>query len=169
MEGTHTCKTKSRRWCYGCLWSSFQPAHIVAGKKYPIIDYIYPGPQGGSVGSWAFTASKGDNNALAELGAYVLVLEGTSNPYRSKSFHDMSYGNMSINTLPDQIAAIKQLAATYPIDVDKVGIWGIQAEALQLLQLCSDIQISLKWGSQNRVIMITVTMKMTGVKGITDL
>lgn len=106
---------------YGLL---FQPAHIVAGKKYPIIDYIYPGPQGGSVGSWAFTASKGDNNALAELGAYVLVLEGTSNPYRSKSFHDMSYGNMSINTLPDQIAAIKQLAATYPIDVDKVGIWG---------------------------------------------
>lgn len=106
---------------YGLL---FQPAHIVAGKKYPIIDYIYPGPQGGSVGSWAFTASKGDNNALAELGAYVLVLEGTSNPYRSKSFHDMSYGNMSINTLLDQIAAIKQLAATYPIDVDKVGIWG---------------------------------------------
>jgi len=106
---------------YGLL---FQPSNIVAGKKYPIIDYIYPGPQGGSVGSWAFTASKGDNNALAELGAYVLVLEGTSNPYRSKSYHDMSYGNMSINTLPDQIAAIKQLAATYPIDVDKVGIWG---------------------------------------------
>ena len=36
----------------------------------------------------------------------------------------MSYGDMSTNTLPDQIAAIKQLAATYPIDVDKVGIWG---------------------------------------------
>ena len=56
---------------YGLL----QPSNIVAGKKYPIIDYIYPGPQGGSVGSWAFTASKGDNNALLELGAYVLVLE----------------------------------------------------------------------------------------------
>jgi dipeptidyl-peptidase-4 len=39
-----------------------------ANKKYPVIDYIYPGPQGGSVGSWAFSASSGDHQALAELG-----------------------------------------------------------------------------------------------------
>jgi hypothetical protein len=32
----------------------FQPNNIVAGKKYPIIDYIYPGPQGGSVGAGYF-------------------------------------------------------------------------------------------------------------------
>ncbi|WP_447642672.1 MULTISPECIES: DPP IV N-terminal domain-containing protein [Chitinophagaceae] len=106
---------------YGLL---FQPSNPIPGKKYPIIDYIYPGPQGGSVGSWAFSASRGDNNALAELGAYVLVLEGTSNPFRSKSYHDMSYGNMAINTLPDQIAAIRQLSSTYAIDTTKVGIWG---------------------------------------------
>ena len=106
---------------YGLL---FQPSNIVAGKKYPIVDYIYPGPQGGSVGSWAFSSSRYDNGSLAELGTYVLVLEGTSNPYRSKSYHDMSYGNMSINTLPDQIAAIRQLAQSYAIDTTKVGIWG---------------------------------------------
>ncbi|MRX77204.1 prolyl oligopeptidase family serine peptidase [Pedobacter petrophilus] len=102
----------------------FTPAKMDAGKKYPVIDYIYPGPQGGSVGSWSFAASRGDHQALAELGFIVVLIEGTSNPERSKSFHDMSYGNMSTNTLEDQIAAIKQLAAKYPIDTAKVGIWG---------------------------------------------
>ncbi|NTE03642.1 prolyl oligopeptidase family serine peptidase [Agrobacterium tumefaciens] len=102
----------------------FTPTKMDAGKKYPVIDYIYPGPQGGSVGSWGFAASRGDHQALAELGFIVVLMEGTSNPNRSKSFHDMSYGNMAINTLPDQITAIKQLATKYPIDTAKVGIWG---------------------------------------------
>lgn len=102
----------------------FTPTKMDAGKKYPVIDYIYPGPQGGSVGSWSFTASRGDHQALAELGFIVVVIEGTSNPFRSKSFHDMAYGNMAENTLPDQITAIRQLAKTYPIDTNKVGIWG---------------------------------------------
>lgn len=102
----------------------FTPTKMDANKKYPVIDYIYPGPQGGSVGSWSFVASRGDNQALAELGFIVVVIEGTSNPDRSKSFHDMSYGNMAENTLPDQITAIKQLSEKYPIDTTKVGIWG---------------------------------------------
>jgi dipeptidyl aminopeptidase/acylaminoacyl peptidase len=102
----------------------FTPTKMDAGKKYPVIDYIYPGPQGGSVGSWSFAASRGDNQSLAELGFIVAVIEGTSNPLRSKSFHDMSYGNMSENTLPDQIASIRQLSAKYPMDTTKVGIWG---------------------------------------------
>jgi dipeptidyl-peptidase-4 len=102
----------------------FTPTSIITGKKYPVIDYIYPGPQGGSVGSWSFSASRGDHQALAELGFIVVVIEGTSNPLRSKSFHDMSYGNMSVNTLPDQVTAIQQLAKTFPMDLDRVGIWG---------------------------------------------
>ena len=100
------------------------PKNMDPNKKYPIIDYIYPGPQGGSVGSWSFSASHGDDEALAALGFIVVRIEGTSNPLRSKSFHDMSYGNMAENTLPDQIAGIKQLSATFPIDTNRVGIWG---------------------------------------------
>ena len=98
---------------------------MTPAKKYPVIDYIYPGPQGGSVGSWSFAASRGDNQALAELGFVVVEIEGTSNPLRSKSFHDMSYGNMAENTLPDQISGIKQLADKYSyMDTTRVGIWG---------------------------------------------
>ncbi|HOZ85559.1 MAG TPA: DPP IV N-terminal domain-containing protein [Niabella sp.] len=102
----------------------FTPSKLDPSKKYPVVDYIYPGPQGGSVGSWSFSASRGDHQALAELGFIVVVVEGTGNPFRSKSFHDACYGNMSVNTLPDQIAAIRQLSKTYPMDTTKVGIWG---------------------------------------------
>jgi dipeptidyl aminopeptidase/acylaminoacyl peptidase len=107
---------------YGLM---YVPANLDPNKKYPVIDYIYPGPQGGSVGSWSFVASRGDNSALTELGFVVVEIEGTSNPLRSKSFHDMAYGNMADNTLADQVTGIKQLAAKYLyIDIDKVGIWG---------------------------------------------
>ena len=107
---------------YGLL---FTPSHLDSTRKYPIIDYIYPGPQGGSVGSWSFSVARVDDQALAELGFIVVAIEGTSNPYRSKGFHDMSYGDMSTNTLADQVAGIKQLSSQYPwIDVDRVGIWG---------------------------------------------
>ncbi|MDB5133027.1 MAG: ptpA 3 [Mucilaginibacter sp.] len=107
---------------YGLMYT---PTNLDPNKKYPIIDYIYPGPQGGSVGSWSFTASRGDNQALAELGFIVVQIEGSSNPLRSKSFHDMNYGNMGDNTLPDQVTGIQQLAQKYPyIDINKVGIWG---------------------------------------------
>jgi dienelactone hydrolase len=107
---------------YGLM---FTPTHMETGKKYPLVDYIYPGPQGGSVGSWFFSSARGDNQALAELGFIVVAIEGTSNPFRSKSFHDMSYGNMAENTLPDQVSGIRQLAKQYAfIDTARVGIWG---------------------------------------------
>lgn len=107
---------------YGLL---FTPGNLDSAKKYPVVNYIYPGPQGGSVGSWNFSTMRSDHQALAELGFVVIVLEGTSNPLRSKSFHDMNYGNMAENTLPDQISSIRQLARKYSfIDTSRVGIWG---------------------------------------------
>lgn len=107
---------------YGLM---FTPSNRDPNKKYPIIDYIYPGPQGGSVGSWSFVASRGDHQSLAELGFVVVLIEGTSNPLRSKSYHDMSYGNMAENTLPDQVAGVRQLSAEYAfIDTNRIGIWG---------------------------------------------
>lgn len=107
---------------YGLM---FTPSHIDPAKKYPVIDYIYPGPQGGSVGTWSFVASRGDHQSLAELGFVVVLIEGTCNPLRSKNYHDMCYGNMAENTLPDQVAGIKQLADKYGfLDTSRVGIWG---------------------------------------------
>jgi dipeptidyl aminopeptidase/acylaminoacyl peptidase len=103
----------------------FTPTTLDSTKKYPVINYIYPGPQGGSVGSRAFSPARGDHQALAELGFVVVMIDGSGNPLRSKSFHDAYYGRMGDNTLPDQIGGMKQLAEKYRfLDLDKVGIWG---------------------------------------------
>ena len=118
-----TVKSAQGEWdLYGLLYT---PKEMKPDAKLPVIVYIYPGPQGGSVGSWSFSASRRDNQALAELGFVVVQLEGSCNPDRSKSFHDACYGEMGENTLPDQISGLKQLQEKYKfLDLDKVGIWG---------------------------------------------
>ncbi len=118
-----TVKSRDGKWdLYGLM---FTPTTLDKTKKYPIINYIYPGPQGGGVGGRSFTTARGDHQALAELGFIIVVIDGTCNPDRSKSFHDVCYGNMADNTLEDQMAGIKQLAGTRPyMDLDRVGVWG---------------------------------------------
>lgn len=107
---------------YGLM---FTPTQLDSNAKYPIINYIYPGPQTGSVGSRSFSAARGDHQALAELGFVVVAIDGMGTPSRSKSFHDAYYGRMGDNTLPDQVAGMKELAARYKfIDIDKAGMWG---------------------------------------------
>jgi dipeptidyl aminopeptidase/acylaminoacyl peptidase len=109
---------------YGLL---FKPANFDPAKKYPIVNQIYPGPQSGSLGVYgrSFAAARGDAQALAELGFIVVMIDGMGNPQRSKSFHDAYYGNMGDNTLPDQVAGMRELARRYPwIDIERAGIWG---------------------------------------------
>ncbi len=89
---------------YGML---FKPTNFDASKKYPIIDYVYPGPQTGSVRGRSFSSARGDHQAMAELGFIVVAVDGMGTPWRSKA------------------TALRQLGVRYPwIDLDRVGIWG---------------------------------------------
>ncbi|MBT8147121.1 MAG: S9 family peptidase, partial [Gammaproteobacteria bacterium] len=107
---------------YGLM---YQPSDLDESRSYPVLNYLYPGPQSGSVGSRSFQASRRDKQALAELGFIVIEVDAMGTPGRSKSFHDAYYGNMGDNGLPDQITAIRQLAQRFPwIDLERVGIWG---------------------------------------------
>jgi dipeptidyl aminopeptidase/acylaminoacyl peptidase len=108
---------------YGLL---FRPTTFDPAKKYPIVNNVYPGPQTGSTGSRSFSAARGDRQALADLGFIVVTIDGMGTPGRSKAFQDAYYGAMGRdNTIPDQIAGMKELAQKYPwIDLDHAGIWG---------------------------------------------
>jgi dipeptidyl aminopeptidase/acylaminoacyl peptidase len=107
---------------YGLL---YRPTNFDPAKRYPIINRIYPGPQTGSVGGRSFAASRSDTQAIAELGFIVVEIDGMGTPWRSRTFHEAYYGNMGDNTLPDQIAGMKELASRYPwIDLERAGIYG---------------------------------------------
>lgn len=116
-------KSANGEWdLYGYM---FTPSDFDENAKYPVINYIYPGPSGGSVGNKAWNPGFRGCRAMAELGFVVIAIEGSCNPYRSKSFHDACYGDMSVNTLPDQVAGLKELAKRHPfLDLSRVGIWG---------------------------------------------
>ena len=107
---------------YGLL---YKPSNFEETKAYPVLNYLYPGPQSGSVGTRSFRASRNDKQSLAELGFIVVELDAMGTPGRSKSFHDAYYGDMGDNGLPDQIEGIRQLGAVNPwMDLERVGIWG---------------------------------------------
>jgi dipeptidyl aminopeptidase/acylaminoacyl peptidase len=109
----------------------FKPTNFDATKKYPVIDYVYPGPQDGSCsvfGPPAFESSHGDLQSMADLGFVVLCIDGMGNPHRSKSFHDAHAStpdDMGDDTIPDQVSGIKDLGSRYAwMDLDRVGITG---------------------------------------------
>jgi dipeptidyl-peptidase-4 len=103
----------------------FKPTHFDASQKYPIVNLVYPGPQTGSCGNREFRPAHNDMQALAELGFVVVCIDGMGTPWRTKKFHEVYYGDLGDNTIPDQIAGMKDLARQYPfIDLDRVGMYG---------------------------------------------
>lgn len=107
---------------YGFL---FKPTDFDPQKKYPIVNNVYPGPQTGSCGSRSFAAAHRDMQSLAELGFVVVCIDGMGTPWRSKAFHTFYYGNLGDNTIPDQVAGMKELAARFSwIDITRAGIYG---------------------------------------------
>lgn len=103
-----------------------KPANFDAGKRYPIVDSIYPGPHIARVQKKFTAEGERQDHAIAQLGFIVVAVDGLGTPYRSKAFHDVSYGNMGdAGGLKDHIAALRQLAARHSfMDLDRVGIYG---------------------------------------------
>ena len=107
---------------YGVM---YKPFDFDPNKKYPIIQYVYPGPQTEAVNK-SFTKSMDNTDRLAQLG-YIVVSVGNrgGNPARSKWYHTFGYGNLRDYGLADKKAAAEQLAARHPfIDISRVGITG---------------------------------------------
>jgi len=107
---------------YGIMW---KPLKMEEGRKYPIISYVYPGPQVESFSlPWSTTGRY--NMALAQLG-FVTVSMGHrgGSPMRDKYYHTYGYDNLRDYAIPDDKYALEQLADRYDfIDITKVGIYG---------------------------------------------
>ena len=107
---------------YGVM---YKPFDFDSTKVYPIVDYVYPGPQVEAV-YYPFTRMSVRTDRLAQAGFIVIsVGQRGGHPSRSKWYHNYGYGNMRDYPLADHKYAIEQLANRYDfIDIDKVGIHG---------------------------------------------
>ena len=107
---------------YGVM---YKPFNLDSTKVYPIVDYVYPGPQVEAV-YYPFTRMSPRTDRLAQAGFIVIsVGQRGGHPSRSKWYHNWGYGNMRDYPLTDHKYAIEQLANRHSfIDIDKVGIHG---------------------------------------------
>ena len=107
---------------YGVM---YKPFDFDSTKVYPIIDYVYPGPQVEAV-YYPFTRMSVRTDRLAQAGFVVIsVGQRGGHPSRSKWYHNYGYGNMRDYPLADHKYAIEQLANRHSfIDIEKVGIHG---------------------------------------------
>jgi dipeptidyl aminopeptidase/acylaminoacyl peptidase len=107
---------------YGVM---YKPFDFDSTKKYPVIAYVYPGPQTEAVNK-AFGRGMDRVDRLAQFGFIVVTLGNRGgHPSRSKWYHNYGYGNLRDYGLADKKAVIEQLGQRFGyIDVNKVGIHG---------------------------------------------
>ncbi len=107
---------------YGVM---YKPFNFDSTRKYPVVEYVYPGPQTEAVNK-AFVRVGDRTDRLAQIGLIVVTIGNRGgNPGRSKWYHNYGYGNLRDYGLADKKATIEQLADRYSyIDIDKVGIHG---------------------------------------------
>ena len=76
---------------YGAI---YKPFNFDPEKKYPIIEYVYPGPQVEANNiSWSSSMLRVDR--LAQIGFIVITVGNRGgHPDRSKWYHNYGYGNL---------------------------------------------------------------------------
>jgi len=109
---------------YGVMW---KPADFDPDKKYPVISYVYPGPQVEPYPrTFSLRGSAARAHTLSQIG-FVVVSIGNrgGSPLREKWYHNYGHNNLRDYALPDNRAGIEELAARHSyIDLDRVGIYG---------------------------------------------
>lgn len=155
---------------YGVM---YKPFDFDPEKKYPIIAYVYPGPQTESV-TKAFSTSS--NIGLAQFGFIVIEVGNRGgHPNRSKWYHNYGYGNLRDYGLADKKAAIEQLAARDKfIDIDRVGIYGhsgggfMSTAAMLVYPDFFKVAVSSSGNHENNIYNKWWSEKHHGVKEVTD-
>ncbi|QES88983.1 S9 family peptidase [Rhizosphaericola mali] len=107
---------------YGVM---YKPFNFDSTKKYPLVEYVYPGPQTEAV-NYMFGKVADRTDRLAQIGLVVITIGNRGgNPARSKWYHTFGYGNLRDYGLADKKAAAEQLCAKYSfLDINRIGIHG---------------------------------------------
>jgi dipeptidyl-peptidase-4 len=106
---------------YGVM---YKPFDFDPACKYPLIEFVYPGPQTEQVNKTF--SPKSPNVPLSQLGFIVIEVGARGgSPQRNKWYDAYGYGNLRDYGLADKKVAAERLAAIHPyIDLSRVGMWG---------------------------------------------
>ena len=152
----------------------YKPFDFDPAKRYPIIAYVYPGPQTESVTKTFSPRSQ--SMTLAQLGFIVIEVGNRGgHPQRSKWYHNYGYGNLRDYGLADKKAAIEQLSRKHPwIDMNLVGIYGhsgggfMSTAAMLVYPDFFKVAVSSSGNHENNIYNRWWSEKHHGVKEVTD-
>ena len=98
-----------------------KPAGFDAGKRYPVVVYVYGGPMGQAVtNEW----SAGFNEILARHGFIVFTIDNRGTGFRGTAFDAPLYRHMGKVETADQLVGVDYLRSLDFVDPDRIGIWG---------------------------------------------
>jgi dipeptidyl aminopeptidase/acylaminoacyl peptidase len=106
-----------------------RPRDFDPTRKYPVIDSMYPGPQGSFAPRTFLDQLAGGSihhlQTFADAGFIVVTIDGRGTAHRSRAFRDAFLGTEDAFGAADHVAAITQLAAHRPyMDLERVGVRG---------------------------------------------
>ncbi|TCO54176.1 S9 family peptidase [Actinocrispum wychmicini] len=103
----------------------YRPPGFDPARKYPVIEYIYGGPQevihqvgfGDPIGVLAM--------GMAAHGFVVYSVDGRGTPQRGKAFQDVGYGRFQDFHVQDHAHVLRRLLDRHPfMDADRIGVTG---------------------------------------------
>jgi dipeptidyl-peptidase 4 len=109
------------------LWATlYKPPGFDPLQRYPLVDYIYPGPQVGNDSPSHWSVEPKNEYAMAALGLLVLTIDGRGSPGRGQTFHTLQYQKtQTAGFLEDHVAALHELCHRYSfIDAARLACTG---------------------------------------------
>jgi dipeptidyl-peptidase-4 len=104
--------------------SMIKPANFDAGKKYPVLMYVYGGPGSQTaVDSWGGTRYLW-HQMLAQRGYVVVTVDNRGTGGRGAAFKKATYLKLGAVETADQLEAARYLATQPWVDGSRIGIWG---------------------------------------------
>ncbi|HKK74879.1 MAG TPA: DPP IV N-terminal domain-containing protein [Saprospiraceae bacterium] len=157
---------------YGVM---YRPFNFDSAKNYPVLVYVYPGPQTEAVNK-AFSARMDRLDRMAQLGFVVLTVGNRGgHPARSRWYHSYGYGDLRDYGLADKKTAVEQMADRYDfIDIDRVGIHGhsgggfMSTAAMLVYPDFFKVAVSSSGNHDNSIYNRWWSEKHHGVKEVTD-
>ncbi len=99
-----------------------RPPHMVAGRKYPVIVWVYNGPGAGrqATDQWGGALQQ----YLAQQGWIIFSVDGRGSPDRGVEFERQIYRAMGGVEVTDQLAGVEWLKEQDFVDPKRIAVYG---------------------------------------------
>jgi dipeptidyl-peptidase-4 len=101
-----------------------KPDKLEAGKKYPVLVYVYGGPGSQQVLDAYVKSDYVWYQMLVKKGYVVACVDNRGTGGRGEEFEKCTYMHLGTKDVEDQIEAAKYLGTLDYVDKDRIGIWG---------------------------------------------